>query len=296
MILNVSGRTDIVAFYSEWFKNRYKEGFVDVRNPFYHKNVSRIFFKDVDMIVFCTKNPLPIIDFLPSIKIPIIFHITLTPYKNDIEPNVISKDKVIEGIKEISNILGKENVYVRYDPIFLSDKYNLDYHIKAFNKMCSLLKGYVSHIIVSFIDDYKNVRRNMNVLKLKDFTKEDYKRVGESFSKIASDNNMTVQTCAEEENLVEYGFIKSDCISKELAKRITNKDKFKTWKSRNNKCCKCVEMVDIGAYNTCSHFCKYCYANYDEKIVKTNKEKHNVNSSLLIGKLTSDDVIKVRKS
>lgn len=121
MILNISGRTDIVAFYSEWFKNRYKEGYVDVRNPIYPKLVSRIYFKNVDLIVFCTKNPHPIIDFLSNITEPIIFHITLTPYKKDIEPNVPDKKEVIEDIKKISNIIGKENIYVRYDPIFLND-------------------------------------------------------------------------------------------------------------------------------------------------------------------------------
>ena len=58
MILNVSGRTDVVAFYSKWFMNRYREGYIDVRNPFNPNLVSRINFSDVDAIFFCTKNPL----------------------------------------------------------------------------------------------------------------------------------------------------------------------------------------------------------------------------------------------
>lgn len=100
MILNVSGRTDIVAFYTKWFMNRYKEGYVDVRNPFNRKLVSRISFSDVDAILFCTKNPLPIINHLKEIKKPIIFQITLTPYKKEIEPFVPPKEQVIEGIKK----------------------------------------------------------------------------------------------------------------------------------------------------------------------------------------------------
>lgn len=99
MILNVSGRTDIVAFYTEWFMNRYKEGFVDVRNPFNPKMVSRINFEDVDAILFCKKNPTPILEHLKKIKKPILFHVTLTSYKNDIEPNVPNKSDVIESIK-----------------------------------------------------------------------------------------------------------------------------------------------------------------------------------------------------
>ena len=95
MILNVSGRTDIVAFYTNWFMNRYKEGYVYVRNPFNLKLVNKISFEDVDLIMFCTKNPIPIIDRLKEIDKPILFHITLTPYKKDIEPNVPPKGKII---------------------------------------------------------------------------------------------------------------------------------------------------------------------------------------------------------
>lgn len=292
MILNVSGRCDIVAFYTEWFMNRYKEGFVDVRNPFYPKQVSRIYFEDVEGIVFCTKNPIPIVERLKEIDKPILFHVTLTPYKKDLEPGVPDKEKVIEAIKKITEIVGIENIYVRYDPILLNEKYSLDYHIRAFDGLCERLNGYVKHIIVSFVDDYKNVRNNKDYLKLIEFTKNDFKEIGKHFSKSAKKYNMTVQTCFEEENLVEYGFINRDCVDANLAFRLTGKTKFKKWKARG---CNCIEMVDIGVYNSCSHFCKYCYANYDEEKVACNRKLHNPESSLLIGKLEKDDIIKVRK-
>lgn len=293
MILNVSGRTDIVAFYSKWFLNRLKEGYVDVRNPFNPNLVSRINFEDVDLILFCTKNPIPIVDKLDNIKIPYIFHITITPYKNDIEPNLPSKSDIIKAVKKISITIGIENVYVRYDPIFISEKYNTEYHIKAFTKLCSLLKGYVNTIIVSFIDNYQNVRKNLPYLKYRSFTEEDYKLIGENFSKIAKNNNMVVQTCFEERNLTEYGFTKGECMSKELAFKLTGKT-YKKWQARKGNACNCVELVDIGVYNSCNHLCKYCYANYDESKVKVNIKNHDVNSSLLIGQLKQSDIIKER--
>lgn len=291
MILNVSSRTDVVALYSDWFMNRYKEGFIDVRNPFYPKLVSRIYFKNVDLILFCTKNPIPILNKLKYIKKPILFHVTITPYKNDIEPNVLPKGIIIESIKKLSKIVGIDNLVVRYDPIFISDKYTLLYHIKAFDKLCNLLNGYVKKIIVSFIDDYKNVRKNQKFLKIKKLTLEDYKLIGESFSKSAYKNGITVQTCCEVNNLCEYGFIKDECISLELAYKLIGKT-YKKWKSRD---CNCAEMVDIGVYNSCKHFCKYCYANYDEKQVVDNYKNHFLDSTLLIGKLQKDDIIKERK-
>lgn len=293
MILNVSGRTDIIAFYSKWFLNRLKEGYVDVRNPFNANLVSRINFEDVDLILFCTKNPIPIIDKLDNIKIPYIFHITITPYKNDIEPNLPSKSDIIKAVKKISTTIGIENVYVRYDPIFISEKYNIEYHIKAFTKLCSLLKGYVKTIIVSFIDNYQNVRKNLPYLKYRSFTEEDYKLIGENFSKIAKNNNMVVQTCFEERNLTEYGFTKGECMSKELAFKLTGKT-YKKWQARKGNACNCVDLVDIGVYNSCNHLCKYCYANYDESKVKVNIKNHDVNSSLLIGQLKQSDIIKER--
>lgn len=291
MILNVSSRTDIIAFYEKWLIKRVEAGFVDVRNPFNPKLVNRINFSDVDLILFCTKNPIPILNDLNKIKIPYLFQITITPYKRDIEPNVPSKKEVIEAVKKISQAIGKENVSVRYDPIFLSEKYNIIYHIKAFKKLCMLLNGYVETIIVSFLDEYKNVLKNKNVLQYRKFTEEDYKTIGKNFSKIAKLNNMKVQTCFEDRNLTEYGFTKGECLSHELAYRLTGK-KYKSWKARK---CNCVEMVDIGVYNSCKHFCKYCYANYDEKIVNNNFKNHDVNSSLLIGNVKKDDIIKTRK-
>lgn len=293
MILNVSGRTDIVAFYSEWFMNCYKRGYVDVRNPFNKKLISRINFKDVDLILFCTKNPIPILDKIKDIDKPIIFHVTLTPYKKDIEPNVPDKKQIIEAIKKLSRIVGIDNLCIRYDPIFLSDKYNIEYHIKAFDKMCSLLDGYVKTIIVSFIDDYKNVRNNIKELKYRDFKDEDYKMIGENFSSTARSHNMTVQTCFEDNNLTEYGFIKGECLSHETAYIMTGK-KYKNWSARKGGKCNCCQMVDIGVYNSCKHFCKYCYANYDEKTVISNFNNHNPNSSLLVGEIQNDDIIKER--
>lgn len=289
MILNVSSRTDIIAFYTEWFMNRYKEGFVDVRNPFNKRNITRIYFKNIDAILFCTKNPIPIIKHLKEINKPILFHITLTPYKKDIEPNVPPKGKIIEGIKQISKIIGKENLYIRYDPIFINKKYTLEYHIKSFNHMCELLNGYVDKIIISFIDDYKNVRKNN--LKYKELTKEDYEKIGTTFSKIAKQNKMTIQTCCEKNNLTQYGFIKDECISFNKIFKITGKTNLKKWKERP---CNCVKTIDIGEYNTCNHMCKYCYANFNEEKVLENMKKHNKNNSILIGEINKFDEIKIK--
>ena len=283
MIINASGRTDIVAYYMNWFVNRWNEGYFDVRNPFNLKLVSRIFVSDVDMIVFCIKNPLPLLDTIHLFSVPIQLQVTITGYFKDMEPQVPDKGEIIACVQKLSSYLGKENVCVRYDPILLNSKYDVDYHIRAFNKLCTILKGYVSKMIVSFVDDYKNVRNNH--LDYHEPSNEEYLKLKEAFEK----NDMKIVSCME--NKYHIGDEKDCCISIKYAFERTGKF-FKEWKARD---CHCVNMVDVGAYNSCLHGCKYCYANFDSKKIVSNYKMHDVNSSLLIGHLNLDDQVKIRR-
>ncbi len=56
MIIHASMRTDIPAFYSEWFTNRIREGYVRVRNPYDPLQVTEYSLDPevVDLIVFCS--------------------------------------------------------------------------------------------------------------------------------------------------------------------------------------------------------------------------------------------------
>ena len=283
MIINVSGRTDVVAYYMDWFVKRWNEGYFDVRNPFNPKLVSRIFVSDIDMIVFCTKNPLPLVDTIHLFSVPIQLQVTITGYFDDIESHVPDKRKVIKCVRELSDYLGKENVCVRYDPILLNSKYNVDYHIRAFNKLCVMLNGYVSKMIVSFVDDYKNVRNNH--LDYHEPSNEEYLTLKEAFEK----NDIKVVSCMD--NKYHIGDKNDCCVSIKYAFERTGKF-YKEWKARD---CHCVNMVDIGAYNSCLHGCKYCYANFDSKQIMSNYKMHDPKSSLLIGQLSFDDQIKVRR-
>jgi len=294
MILFVSGRTDVPAFYAKWFMNRYKEGFVDTRNPFYHQLVSRIEFSDVDLLFFCSKNPAPMIPYLPSFDIPAFFHVTVTPYRKDIEPNLADKKAVLESVKELSRLLGKENVVIRYDPVFLSETYDVDYHLRAFRRLTEELKGYVKTIIISFLDECKSVKRNADILGAREFTEDDYRRIGEGFSSMAAEAGMVVQTCYEERNLFEYGFYPGECLSAAQAFALTGK-KFKTQTARKGGGCRCAKMCDIGDYNCCPHGCKYCYANFSPEDIAKNMARHDPNSSLLLGHIEEGDIIKIRR-
>ena len=297
MILSISERTDIVAFYFPWFLNRLKEGYVDVRNPFYPKQVSRILLdKDhIDAIIFCTKNPRPLLENINNIPFPVIVQVTITPYLKEIEPFVPPKKEVIETVKKISKIIGKERVYVRYDPIFLSGRYSVSYHEKMFEKLCRELEHDVSRVIISFLDIKKNVLRNRKTLNLLPFTRENIEEISEKIGRIAEKYHLEVSTCAEKIDLSKLGIQRKGCTTEEDIHKIVEK-KVQMKKNMTRENCNCIDTVDLGFYNTCSHLCKYCYANYDEPQVITNRKLHHLTSSLLIGELEEDDIVKLRKS
>lgn len=297
MILNISGRCDICAFFSEWLMNRFRAGFVDVRNPFYPKQVSRILLdkEHIDAIIFCTKNPIHMLQYIDELSVyPFLFHITLTPYKKDIEPNVIDKRELIENIKILSKQIEKSRVVIRYDPILLNETYTIDYHIKLFTRLCKQLQGYTECIITSFIDMKKNTQKHATKYGFRELSDQEVHILAKAMGEIANTYDMQIQTCAENYDLQAYGFSNQECINHEMMYRLTGKLK-KYPKNKSREACSCLQNVDIGYYNCCAHFCRYCYANYDEKQVRLNMQQHNPTSTMLIGHLGEDDMIKIRE-
>ena len=188
----------------------------------------------------------------------------------------------------------------------LDEERSVEYFIKKLDEIWGNIDhSYIQEDINNYIDmiqEYnlymlglsEEEKKNYKTLKYRKLEENDYKTIGLSFSESARKHNIVVHTCAEKRNLTEYGFIQDECMSRELAFKLTGKI-YKKWNARKNVPCKCIEMADIGVYNSCKHFCKYCYANFDEKKVIDNFNKHNPKSSLLIGELEKDDIIKIRK-
>lgn len=297
MILFVSGRCDIPAFYSDWFFNRLHEGYVDVRNPYNEHQISRIILDGnfIDCILFCTKDPSPMLDRLDEISFPFLFHVTLTGYHKDIEPGIPDKRKIIQAVKQLSEKIGKERVIIRYDPILLSPRYQPVYHEKAFASLCEQLQGYVDTYIISFIDLYKNTRKNAARIRLREMTESQMTEIGKRIGQVASRYQVHVQTCAEQIDLHAYGITKGLCIGRDDLKRRLGQDIRLPIGKGVRDTCGCLPTVDIGDYNACAHYCAYCYANYDEKRIRENMRKHDPKSSVLIGHIHAEDHIAIRK-
>ena len=296
MILNTGLRTDIPGFFSEWFYNRIEEGFVYVRNP-YVKNQIYSYRLDpelIDCIIFCTKNPKPMLENLEKIdKFNQYWHITITPYEKEIEPNVPPMNDVLESFKYLSKKLGKENVTLRYDPIFINEKYTLEKHIESFEYIANSLSDYTTEAIISFIDLYEKTKRNFP--KAREVTKDERLKLGKEFAQIGKKNNITIKTCVEGTELDKFGIDSSGCMTKEVIERAINKNlNIPKQKARNGECY-CLLNNDIGEYNTCAHGCLYCYANSNKRLVKRNLKLHDPKSPILIGEIKEDDIIKEMK-
>ncbi len=294
MIIQTGMRTDIPAFYSEWLVNRIKEGYVLVRNPYYPGQVTRYDLSPdvVDLIGFCTKNPAPMLKHMDVLE-PYgqYWFVTITPYGKDIEPNVPDKNAVMENFKRLSERIGIDSIGWRYDPILTDRVHTVEWHIAEFEKMASNLSGYTKTCVISFLDIYKKVERNFP--EARKVEKQDRLRIGKEFVRIADRYGMTIRPCAEGKELAAYGADCSGCMTVNTFETALHMhlDVPKQKMNQRNGACACLLGVDIGAYDTCRHLCRYCYANTNAGLVRANIKRHDPKSPFLLGGSMPGDVI-----
>ncbi|GHU60039.1 hypothetical protein FACS189411_17390 [Bacteroidia bacterium] len=298
MILSVSRRTDIPAFYSDWFYNRVKEGFVCVRNPMNIHQISKIPINPdiVDCIVFWTKNPNAMMARLNEIdEFNYYFQFTINPYNRSIESFVPKKEFVIDTFKRLADKIGANRVIWRYDPILISNEIDINYHIKYFETLAKRLSSYTKKCVISFIDNYKKTERNVQAIAARELDNNEIQSLSKALVEISKTYNIEIQSCAEKYDLENIEIKHGKCIDNELIEQITG-FAIETKKDRSQrKECGCIESIDIGEYNTCRHNCLYCYANYNHTEVQKKVERHIQTSPLLIGDVTPIDIIIDRK-
>ena len=293
MIINTGGRTDTVQYYSKWLLNRFREGFVYSRNPFYPNKVTRYELTPdkVDCVVFCSKNYEPILENLKEItdKFNTYFHYTITAYDKDIEPNVPAIDKSIETLLKLESITGKNRIAWRYDPVLLVGKYTIDYHLETFESMSKALSGHIDRCIFSFVEMYKKL--SVNMPELKAISENDKIILARGLGEIAQKYNIYLQTCATSDDYEKFGIHPSGCMTLDILGN-ANGVKFKKLKHKGmRKNCNCIETRDIGWYDTCPNGCKYCYANSTPQKALENFKLHNPSSPILLGEINETDTI-----
>ncbi len=292
VIINTGMRTDIPSFYSEWFMNRIRAGFVLVRNPYRPDWVTRYELSPdvVDCLAFCTKNPEPMLKYLGELScFRQYWFVTITPYGKEIEPNVTSKEKVMGDLIRLSGVLGKDCVGWRYDPIFISDTYTVDRHIGEFEQMCKTLSGYTNDCVISFIDLYEKVKHNFT--EVRTVSQQERITIGKAFAQIGKRYGINIKACGEGSELAAYGVDCTGCMTKQTFEAaISSRLNIPNKKPQRGECA-CVLGTDIGEYDTCGNFCRYCYANYDHDNVRRNMKLHDPESPLLVGRLQDGEVV-----
>lgn len=291
MLINISGRTDIVNHYSEWMFKRFEEGYVLSRNSLFTNSVRRYELTPdkVDCIIFGSKNFAPVLERIHEIteKFHTYFYYTITAYGKDVEPGVPDIETSIETFLKLSQIVGGNRVAWRYDPILLTKNYTIETHFKTFEKIAERLAGNFDRCIFSFVEMYK--KHEVNFPELIPFTEEDKDLIAEGIGRIAMKYGFILQTCGPEENYAGYGINTSGCVTLDILGQANNLE-FRNLKHKGfRKGCHCMESRDIGALNSCPNGCKYCYANKNAELPRENFRLHDPDSPLLIGHLKETD-------
>ena len=298
MIISASRRTDIPAFYSDWFFNRIKERYVLVPNPYNSKMISRISLDPaiVDCIVFWSKNPAPMLEKLDKLKeYNYYFQFTLNPYGPEIENHLPIISKRIDTFKRLSDRIGKEKVIWRYDPVLTNETYTPGFHKEKFAEIAYELKEHTEKCMLGFIDHYQHIRTAVSRFNIQPLLKADIEEMAASFKKTVDTCSIQLDTCTVKVDLTHLGIPGGLCIDNQLVERIAGYP-ISARKDKNQRdICRCAGSIDIGIYESCLNGCIYCYAikgNYNT--VKYNLNKHDKNSPMLVGELQEDNIVKER--
>ena len=309
VIISASRATDIPAFFSQWFSNRLRAGYMRWTNPFNANQVQYISFEKTRVIVFWTKNPKPMLHHLPQFEqsgVNYYFQFTINDYeKEGLEPNIPPLADRINIFKTLSDQLGPERVIWRFDPLILSDSLTIEVLLDRIAHIATILQGYTKKLVFSFADinSYKRVRNNLarQSSEYREFTHKLMLTFAEGLSNLNKEWCFEIATCAENIELVPYGIKKNRCIDDDLMVNLfpqdsalmdffgyeqpdlfgTNQRPYLKDKGQRKEC-GCIVSKDIGTYDTCNHLCAYCYANTSATSVANRIKRHNPEGETLI--------------
>ncbi len=301
MIISASRRTDIPAFYSTWFINRLRAGFVLVPNPFNPGQVRRVSLapRDVDAIVFWTRNAAPLLPHLAELDARgyrYYFHYTITGYPAPLEKSTPGLEQALQCFCQLSDAVGPDRVLWRYDPILLCNLVGFMDHQRSFAEIASALQGITTRVTISFADFYKKTQKNLRGvagLSFSDITQDldRSRKLVQSLARIAGHCGMDLRTCATDIDLMDHGVTSGKCIDEKRLKTVFGIDYPHQKDKGQRPACGCVKSIDIGQYNTCLHGCAYCYATYDHARAASNKTRHDPHSPVLLGQPPKNDSV-----
>jgi Domain of unknown function (DUF1848) len=283
MIISASYKTDIPAFYGEWFMNRLRAGYCKMLNP-YNQRVIRVSLvpEDVEGIVFWTKNIGPFIRHLPDIQrlgFPFILQQTINGYPRDLEQAVVDAPKAVEHLRRVADIFGPRVNVWRYDTIISSSLTPREFHIETFTRLAKALEGATDEVVISFAHLYSKTQRNMrraaaeHGFSWSDPSNEWKQDLAGELASLAAAHNIQLTVCSQPQ-FIAPGCAEARCVDARRLADVTGKP-VKAALKGNRKECGCFESRDIGEYDTCPHGCVYCYAVQNQELAKTRYKQHD---------------------
>lgn len=296
MIISASRRTDIPAFYAQWFINRIRAGFCTVPNPFNPRQIARVSLlpEDVDLIVFWTRNPRPLFPYLGELDrrgYRYYFQVTLLGYPRQIEPQNSPRAAAIRTFQELASRIGPERVIWRYDPIVFSRLTGACYHAENYAQIAAALKNYTHRSVISVMDMYVKFRKRIDRLNQDGLAIQAYdggpsQRFDDLMMALegsARENGMQIQSCAEGLDLTIYGIQPGKCIDDTYIQATFGLEVDHRKDPGQRKACGCVVSKDIGMYDSCLFGCPYCYATGNFERARENHAQHDPYSQSLVG-------------
>lgn len=288
MIISASYKTDIPAFYGQWFVNRLAAGYCLMRNPMNRKVIRVPMTPDqVDGIVFWTKNFRPFMKHVPAVVasgIPFIVQYTINGYPKSLENHVVDWRKSVESVREMANRFGPRCVIWRYDTIIYSSETPREFHLDNFARIADSLQGTTDEVVISFMQLYRKTERNLSKMASDqgncwwDPPVEEKRALAAELFELAKARNITLTICSQPEIATVQP--SSRCIDSQRLAEVGGR-RFNAKTVGNRPGCECAASRDIGDYDTCPHGCVYCYAVRSHDLAVRRFRSHDPDSEFL---------------
>lgn len=281
MIISASYRTDIPAFYGEWFMHRLNAGGCQAINPWNQKPYTvSLQAQDVDGFVFWTRNLAPFARQLPKIadRTPFYIQYTVTGYPRVLERSVVPTNRSLHDIREAARSFGPRVVIWRYDPIVITSRTPPDWHLENFRSLARSLEGDTDEVTISFMHPYRKTLKNLTAAtEESDFQWRnpelpERREMVEAMGDIAQSHGMRLTVCSQADVMAGKA-VGAACIDASRLSDIAG-ETIKAAIKGNRPNCLCSASRDIGAYDTCPHGCVYCYAVSDTQAAKRQHAAH----------------------
>jgi hypothetical protein len=273
MIISASYRSDIPAFHGDWFLAALAAGAVAVKNPYSQRpHTIDLRPEAVDGYVFWTRNARPFLRALAAVRAqgkPFVVQYTVIGYPRAIDANVIDPALAIANAADLARTYGKRAVVWRYDPILLTPETETDWHRANFARLADALAGVTDEVVVSFAQLYAKSARNLAkagvTWRLPEL--DEQAALIAELGAAARRRGITLSLCTQPDLSAASGVPGARCIDAARLCDIAGRPVAAAAKG-NRPGCLCAESRDIGAYDSCVHGCRYCYAVGDHAAVR----------------------------